>query len=185
MNTVTSNKIREQFATMSIYKDPLATNSLFAGRNLPSFVKDFLLKRYINPDGSVDRLKLTSFLDVVIPKESTEVKDRLDAGQEVMLLCRFVVYIDLVKGLRRFGIPDLGIKTNEGVIPEYVYAKHPGELVDGEKWGIIKLSVLPDDDGKKTTWRWLIINHSSHINQLILIILEMPVMHLQQKSGLM
>ena len=149
MNTVTSNRIREQFAAMAIYKDPLATNSLFAGRNLPSFVKDFLLKRYINPDGSVDRLKLTSFLDMVIPKESTEVKDRLDAGQEVMLLCRFVVYIDLVKGLRRFGIPDLGIKTNEGVIPEYVYTKHPGELVDGEKWGIIKLSVLPDDDGKK------------------------------------
>ncbi len=149
MNTVTSNKIREQFAAMAIYKDPLTTNSLFAGRNLPSFVKDFLLKRYINPDGSVDRLKLTSFLDTVIPKESTEVKDRLDAGQEVMLLCRFVVYIDLVKGLRRFGIPDLGIKTNEGVIPEYVYTKHPGELVDGEKWGIIKLSVIPDDDGKK------------------------------------
>ena len=72
MNTVTSNKIREQFATMAIYKDPLATNSLFAGRNLPSFVKDFLLKRYINPDGSVDRLKLTSFLDIVIPKESTD-----------------------------------------------------------------------------------------------------------------
>ena len=149
MQTEISNKIREQFAAMAIYKDPMATNSLFAGRNLPSFVKDFLLKRYINPDGSVDRMKLTSFLDMVIPKESTEVKDRLDAGQEVMLLCRFVVYIDLVKGLRRFGIPDLGIKTNEGIIPEYVYTKHPGELVDGEKWGIIKLSVLPDEDGKK------------------------------------
>lgn len=149
MQTEISNKIREQFAAMAIYKDPMATNSLFAGRNLPSFVKDFLLKRYINPEGSVDRMKLTSFLDMVIPKESTEVKDRLDAGQEVMLLCRFVVYIDLVKGLRRFGIPDLGIKTNEGIIPEYVYTKHPGELVDGEKWGIIKLSVLPDEDGKK------------------------------------
>lgn len=149
MNQETSNKLREQFAAMTIYKDPLATNSLFAGRNLPSFVKDFLLKRYILPNGSVDRLKLTSFLDTVIPKESTEVKDRLAAGEEVLLLCRFAVYIDLVKGLRRFGIPDLGIKTNEGIIPEYVYKKHPGELVDGEKWGIIKLSVLPDDDGKK------------------------------------
>lgn len=145
----TSEKIREQFSAMAIYKDPISTNSMFAGRNLPSFVKDFLLKRYINPDGSIDREKLTSFLDLVIPKQDTEVKDRLDAGQEVMLLCRFQVYIDLVRGLRRFGVPDLGIKTNEGVIPEYVYTKHPGELVDGEKWGIIKLSVLPDDDGKK------------------------------------
>lgn len=149
MHTITSEKIREQFAPMAIYKDPASTNSLFAGRNLPSFVKDFLLKRYINPDGTVDRQKLTIFLDQVIPKEGTEVKDKLGEGKEVTLLCRFIVYIDLVKGLRRFGIPDLGIKTTEGVIPEYVYTKHPGELVDGEKWGIIKLSVLPDDDGKK------------------------------------
>ena len=149
MHTITSEKIREQFAPMAIYKDPASTNSLFAGRNLPSFVKDFLLKRYINPDGTVDRQKLTIFLDQVIPKKGTEVKDKLGEGKEVTLLCRFIVYIDLVKGLRRFGIPDLGIKTTEGVIPEYVYTKHPGELVDGEKWGIIKLSVLPDDDGKK------------------------------------
>lgn len=149
MNSTISNKVREQFSAMAIYKDPVSTNSLFTGRNLPSFVKDFLLKRYINPDGSVDREQLTSFLDLVIPKEDTEVKDRLDAGKEITLLCRFIVYIDLVRGVRRFGVPDLGIKTNEGVIPEYVYTKHPGELVDGEKWGIIKLSVLPDDDGKK------------------------------------
>ncbi|MBD5262118.1 MAG: BREX system Lon protease-like protein BrxL [Bacteroides sp.] len=149
MNSSISNKIREQFAPMAIFKDPASTNSLFAGRNLPSFVKDFLLKRYINSDGTVDRQELTAFLDQVIPKEGTEVKDKLGDGKEVKLLCRFIVYIDLVKGLRRFGIPDLGIKTTEGVIPEYVYSKHPGELVDGEKWGIIKLSVIPDDDGKK------------------------------------
>lgn len=149
MNKDISNKICEQFAAMTIYKDPLSTNSLFAGRNLPSFVKDFILKRYINHDGSVKRSDLTDFLDRVIPKESTDVKDKLDAGGEVTLLCRFIIYIDLVKGLRRFGIPDLGIKTTEGVIPEYVYTKHPGELVDGEKWGIIKLTVLPDADGKK------------------------------------
>ena len=149
MQQQTAEKIREQFSSMAIYKDPVAANSLFAGRNLPAFVKDFLLKRYILPDGTVKREELTSFLDQVIPKQDTDVKDRLDAGEEVTLLCRFQVYIDLVRGVRRFGVPDLGIKTNEGRIPEYVYTKHPGELVDGEKWGIIKLTVLPDDDGKK------------------------------------
>ena len=51
MNEITSQKIREQFTSMAIYKDPASTNSLFAGRNLPSFVKDFILKRYINNDG--------------------------------------------------------------------------------------------------------------------------------------
>lgn len=134
---------------MAIYKDPASTNSLFAGRNLPSFVKDFILKRYIDETGAINRQGLTNFLDMVIPERQTDVKDCLDAGEELTLLARFIIYIDLIKGIRRFGIPDLGIKINEGQIPEYVYRNHRGELVDGEKWGIIKLSVLPDEDGKR------------------------------------
>ena len=149
MQALTIQKIREQFAPMAIYKDPSSINSLFAGRNLPSFVKDFILKRYINTEGGINRQGLTDFLDKVIPERQTEVKDRLDAGEELTLLTRFIVYIDLVKGLRRFGIPDLGIKISEGQIPQYVYKNHRGELVDGEKWGIIKITVLPDEDGKK------------------------------------
>lgn len=149
MQITTTQKIREQFASMAIYKDPASTNSLFVGRNLPSFVKDFILKRYINDEGTVDRAGLNGFLDIVIPQKQSDVKDRLDAGEELTLLTRFIIYIDLVRGLRRFGIPDLGIKINEGQIPNYVYTKHRGELVDGEKWGIIKLSVLPDEDGRK------------------------------------
>ena len=149
MDNSLSEKIRNQFASMAIYKDSTSTNSLFAGRNLPSFVKDFVLKKYINETGSVDKNGLSAFLDTVIPQKAEEVKDRLGSGEEVTLLTRFIIYIDLVKGVRRFGIPDLGIKINDGRIPEYVYSKHKGTLVDGEKWGIIKLCVLPDENGKK------------------------------------
>ncbi|MDD4437381.1 MAG: BREX system Lon protease-like protein BrxL [Tissierellia bacterium] len=143
------NKVRQHFSQMAIYKDPASTNSLFVGRNLPSFVKDFILKRYINESGNVDRGALTSFLNMVIPQEASSVKDKLGSGSELTLLTRFIIYIDLVKGIRRFAIPDLGIKLNEGQIPEYVYSKYQGDLVDGEKWGIIKLCLMPDDDGKK------------------------------------
>ncbi|MBO7636115.1 MAG: BREX system Lon protease-like protein BrxL [Paludibacteraceae bacterium] len=149
MNEVLNQKTKTFFSSMAIYKDSASTNSLFAGRNLPSFVKDFVLKKYINELGQVDAQGLTNFLNTVIPQKAEEVKDRLGNNEEVTLLTRFIIYIDLVKGIRRFGIPDLGIKTNEGQIPEYVYSKHKGTLVDGEKWGIIKLCVLPDDDGKK------------------------------------
>ncbi len=131
---------------MAIYKDSTSTDSLFNGYNLPSFVKDFVLKKYINENGLVDQNGLKIFLENVIP--SKEVKDRLSSGKEITLLTRFIIYIDLVKGVRRFGIPDLGIKINEGQIPEYVYSKHEGSLVDGEEWGIIKLCQLPDEDGK-------------------------------------
>ena len=90
MQAEISQKIREQFAPMAIYKDPMSTNSLFVGRNLPSFVKDFILKRFINiEDGSVNRLELTNFLDKVIPQNN--VKDRLEAGEELTILTRFII----------------------------------------------------------------------------------------------
>lgn len=143
-------KIRQYFSAMSIYKDPEKTNSIFAGRNLPAFVKDFLLKRYLNiSTGEIDTMGLTSFLNQVIPTDPGSVKDRIVSGQEVVLLCRFIIYIDLVKGEKQFSIPDYGIKLREGIIPEFTYNKHQGELVDGEKWGIVKLCLLPDIDGKK------------------------------------
>lgn len=143
-------KVRRYFSAMSIYKDPMATNSIFAGRNLPSFVKDYLLKRYLNVStGEIDTLGLNAFLDKVIPANGGTVKDDILAGKEVTLLARFSIYIDLVKGEKQFAIPDYGIKQREGIIPDYVYAKHPGELVDGEKWGIVKLCLLPDDDNDK------------------------------------
>ena len=150
MNIELSNKIKQYFSAMAIYKDPEKTNSLFSGRNLPSFVKDFLLKRYIDFDGNLNAQGLTSFLDLVIPQNPTTVKEKLLAGQDLTLLCRFIIYIDLVKNVKRFRIPDMGIKLNEGQIPEYVCEKHRGELVDGEKWGIIKICLLPDEDGKKS-----------------------------------
>ena len=150
MNEINSSKIRTYFAPMAIYKDPNSTDSLFAGRNLPAFVKDYLLKRFINPEGKVDRGGLTSFLNKVIPQDPASVKDRLGMGEEVTLLTRFTIYIDLVRGIRRFSIPDLGIKLTEGQIPPYIYEQNKGELVDGEKWGIIKLCLMPDEDGKKS-----------------------------------
>lgn len=142
-----SDKIKSQFANMAIYKDPTNTNSLFVGRNLPSFVKDFILKRFIKENGKIDEQLFTAWLDEVIPQES--VKDKLGQGEQLTLLVRFIVYIDLVKNIYRFAIPDLGIKLNEGRIPEYVFSQHKGTLVDGELWGIIKVCLLPDDDGKK------------------------------------
>lgn len=150
MKSEICEKIRTYFSQMSIYKDPEKTNSIFVGRNLPAFVKDFLLKRFMNVQtGNIDTIGLTEFLDNVIPANPGSVKDKIVSGQEVTLLARFIVYIDLVKGVKQFAIPDFGIKLSDGIIPEFTYKKHQGELVDGEKWGIVKLCLMEDNDGKK------------------------------------
>lgn len=108
------------------------------------------MKRYIDFDGNLNSAGLTNFLNIVIPSDPSEVKDKLKKGQDLTLLCRFIVYIDLVKNVKRFSIPDMGIKMKEGQIPDMVSEKHPGQLAEGEKWGIIKICLVLDDDGKKS-----------------------------------
>jgi ATP-dependent Lon protease len=49
----------------------------------------------------------------------------------------------------RFAIPDAGIKSNEAVIPDYIVSQHRDELIDGEKWGVIKLIYVPPMDREK------------------------------------
>lgn len=143
-----NDKLRQAFCQMVIYKDSQRTESLFSGRTLPSFVKDFVIKRFISSNGEVDTAKVSDFLDKVMPRDS--VKARLQSGDTVTLLTRFEVNIDLVRNVRRFSIPDLGIKMNEAQIPPAVYSKHAEDLVDGERWGVITLCLSPDPSGRDT-----------------------------------
>lgn len=53
------NKIREVFRESAVYKDP-ANNEVFVGRNLPSFVKDYLIATHIDMNG---RFAVTTLLD--------------------------------------------------------------------------------------------------------------------------
>lgn len=130
----------------AIFKDKKTTDNIFVGRNLPSFVKDYLIKRYAKGE-EVDRASLTYFLDKVMPTDNIRMK--LADGQEMTLLTRFNVSVNLIKDELHFGIVDLGIKDNEGIIPKYLASQHKDDLHDGEMWGIIKICLLPDDEGKK------------------------------------
>jgi len=141
-----TTKVQTLLGQQAIYKDKNSTDNLFTGRNLPSFVKDYLIKRYAKGE-QIDTAGLSRFLNTVMP--TGDIRSRLIDGQELTLLTRFNVNIDLLHGIRRFGIIDLGLKDNEGRIPDYVANKYPEDLHDGEMWGIIKICLVPDEDGKR------------------------------------
>ena len=147
MRQTITEKVQTYLGQQAIYKDSSLTANLFAGRNLPSFVKDYLLKRYARGE-EIDRAGLNNFLNTVMPVG--DIRSKLVDRQEITLLTRFNVNIDLLHGVRRFGIIDLGIKDNEGIIPDYVAMKHQQDLHDGEMWGIIKICLLDDEDGRKS-----------------------------------
>ena len=135
-------KIKQIFPDIAILKDQ-DNYSVFNGRNLPSFVKDFLIRKHIDSDGHLNRDAIITFLDKHIPDDNNVVKNRLLRQETVQLLTRFIITTDIKGGKVRFAIPDAGIKSTEAIIPDYVVSQHKDDLIDGEKWGVIKLIYIP------------------------------------------
>lgn len=139
-------KIERVFHNVAVFKDP-KSYEVFNGRNLPSFIKDYLISRHMSPDGTLNREKLDKFLVEHIPSDYNAVKSRLMQGETMTVLTRFIVNTNLKANKTEFQIPDMGIKLKETEIPYYLVKDFPNDLVDGEKWGILKMAYIPPSDG--------------------------------------
>jgi ATP-dependent Lon protease len=141
-------KIREVFVDEAVYKMP-NRYSIFAGKNLPSYVKDWLVRRYTDIDGDLDSNGLILFLENHIAQKDSQIKGTLiNDLNEVTLLARIIVEPDVKSGVLKFSIPDIGIKLNEGRIPQYIGRKYP-EFKGGEIWGVVKLVYIPPEGKAK------------------------------------
>lgn len=141
-------KIKQVFPEESVYKIPKRYN-IFSGKNLPSFIKDWLIKKFTDDYGELDSDGLLRFLERHIPQKDSAIKNRLRTHrEEVTILTRFIVENDIQHDKLKFAIPDLGIKSSEGRIPDYIAKKNP-DLKDGEIWGVITLTYIPPEGKEK------------------------------------
>lgn len=141
-------KIHQVFGSSSVYKNP-DNNALFVGRSLPSFVKDYLLASHLDADGAVRKDALIKFLDNHIPVNPNAIRSRLVQGEVLTLLTRFEVSTNIASNKTQFQIAEMGIKSTDTLIPRHVVDEYPDDLIDGEKWGIIKLVYVPPMDKDK------------------------------------
>ncbi len=148
MNKLTclDQKIKKVFPEESVLK--IKENySVFEGKNLPSFIKDWLIKRFVDEEDRLDRDSLLEFIDKFIPQKGAEKRFKGDIMYDKKpkkILTRVIIEPDIKKGIFRFSIPDLGISPKEGIVDEYLIEKY-NELKGGEIWGIFTLSYLPND----------------------------------------
>lgn len=135
-----SAKIKEFFPDLAIMKN-MANRGLFTGRNLPSFVKDYIILRFAGEDGTADRDKVTNYLTNKIPDNIAIIKNRLLAGEQVNVTVRFIVKSDIASGRTTFSVPDAQITSN-AYISSMLLEEYKDELTDGEQWGNITLNYV-------------------------------------------
>ncbi len=131
-------KIKKYFENEYVYKTT-KSYSVFAGKNIPSFIKDWLIKRYSDEFGNVDVKSIQNFLQTHMPIDDKTIKKEIWEGEDKKILARLLVEPDIKKDILKFAIPDIGIKFNETRIEKYVAKKHK-ELKSGEIWGVVTLT---------------------------------------------
>lgn len=145
-------KLRECFSEMVVFKN-LKTSNFFASLSLPSFLRDWLLKKFSNDEGHVDVEEVAEFVHIYLPRkeEWISIKNRIVYENErVQILTKISVDIDIKTGDISFSLPDFGLSTKETIIESHVWEEYKDELVNGqETWGVVELGYrMPDDTAK-------------------------------------
>ena len=142
-----SDKTKQIFPDLAVYKTG-EYDSYFGGRNLPSFVKDYIVKRFSDTAGVVDREAVRDYLDTKMTNDGGLIRQRLLRGEKVNMTCRFVVQSDLKAGKTAFNIADVDLQSDSYILPS-VIESHVDDLIDGENWGNISLEYTEPQGRKK------------------------------------
>lgn len=143
-------KLKDAFDDMIVFKD-LKKNNFIASFKLPSFMRDWVLKRFQDDEGNIDIEETTKFIKTFIPKKEDwkSIKNRIVNYQErVKFLAKISIDIDIKTQALSFSLPDFGLKFSDTTIPREVWEEYSTALLKAEEnWGIVELGYqLPDDD---------------------------------------
>ncbi|HJJ32939.1 MAG TPA: BREX system Lon protease-like protein BrxL [Methanocorpusculum sp.] len=149
------DKLRECFDEMTVYKD-LKKSNFFNSLSLPSFMRDWILKKFENDRGEFDTDDVARFVKTYLPRreEWNAIKNRVVVEfEEVKFLAKVSIDIDIKTGDVSFSLPDFGLSSKDTIIEPIVWEKCKDELVGPrETWGIVELGYLPPNsvfkDGK-------------------------------------
>jgi len=139
-------KIPEVFPEECVYKVE-ENYSVFTGKNLPSFIKDWLVKKFTDEEETLDKQALLEYMEDFIPQRGSEKRlkgDLISSRNSRTVLARALIEPDVKKGIFRFSLPELGISFREGRVAQYLIEKH-NELKGGEVWGVFTLVYSNDD----------------------------------------
>ena len=148
-----SEKLREIFPSTTVYKDPSVTE-VFKKAKIPSFLRDWILKRKAGPDGKItDTNELSAYVAKIIPKRDDKglLEDEARSnGETKQFLARIDIQFNSKLNYYSFEIPALGFLHSQTLIEDYVWERIKGELIGGAGgWGLLKIGYLPPEGNKK------------------------------------
>ena len=77
------DKLRDCFDEMVVYKD-LRKSNFFSALGLPSFLRDWLLKKFADEEGNLDLDALTDFIHTYLPIAFFKIKAHIHMNETTL-----------------------------------------------------------------------------------------------------
>ncbi len=142
-------ELRNSFDEMVVFKD-LKKSNFFSSLSLPSFMRDWLLKKFEDENGAFDTEEVLNFVRTYLPRKDdwTAIKNRVIKEQErVRFLAKVSADIDIKTGEVSFSLPDFGLSSKDTIIEDEVWRDCKDDLVGGrETWGMVQIGYRQPDD---------------------------------------
>lgn len=146
-------KLRNSFDEMVVYKDLKKTGNIFYTLNQPSFMRDWLLKKFEDGNGHFDTDELVQFVKTYLPRKDDwiSIKNRVVIDRErVKFLAKVSVEIDIKTSEVSFSLLDFGLSSKDTIIEDSVWQICKDDLIRGkETWGMVELGYRPPDEDEK------------------------------------
>jgi ATP-dependent Lon protease len=142
--TEADRKAHDLLGEKGVIKDLVSRENAF--RQLPRFVSEYLLAKYVKPDTwRQDLANVREKIRELLPDQQHRelLKDKLLARGEIILIDHVEARVDLRGGRRWARVPALGdAKVRVGAV---IVEQHPGLLLGG-LWGTAKVRYTPEID---------------------------------------
>ena len=139
-----NERLRKYYGDMLVYKSP--TNSkFFSALSLPSFMRDWLLMRFSDKDGNIDKNEVSAYVKKVIPNRqqwNEYLIELLHNEQSVRFLTKIKIEFDTGTQTALFSLPEFSIPKYRGeAIADWdvVEANKEYLLAPNEVWGIVEI----------------------------------------------
>lgn len=134
-------KLKNHFKEMIVKKNN--AQNLFATLSIPSFIRDWFLRRYADKNGDVNANFVLQKIKEVLPTKNDwpTILDGAMAGESQKFLGRIKTFQDIKTGAVNFELPDFAITTSMTNVTPAVWSKVKQNFLrsDDDVWGIIEL----------------------------------------------
>ena len=139
-------KLKQYYGDMLVYKSS-ANSKFFSALSLPSFMRDWLVMRFSDSNGVIDKQEVSNYVKRIIPKKeqwNEYLVDLLHNDQTARFLAKVKIDFDAKTKKALFSLPDFEVpkKKGEAIVDwDVIEANRDYLLSPTEVWGIVEIIV--------------------------------------------